>query len=110
MWRSIFNSCKIVFSIQILASNGLNKEPHTRFVVGTATEEEILKMEYPTVRYFPGDSLCVEHFLRCVTPTGRCTKTVANFRKHFATTPLYCKAQRMRHAVSEIVKENSRYE
>ena len=59
MWRSIFNSCKIVFSIQILASNGLNKEPQTRFAVGMGTNKENLEAALSNCKFFPwGQSVC----------------------------------------------------
>ena len=66
MWRSIFNLCKIVFLIQILTSNGLNKEPHTRFVVGTDTDEKNLEAALSHCKVFPwGQSACGQFSPEC---------------------------------------------
>ena len=66
MWRSIFNSCKIVFLIQILTSNGLNKEPHTRFFVGTDTDEKIFEAALTNCKVFPwGQPACGQFSPEC---------------------------------------------
>ena len=59
MWRSIFNSCKIVLLLQILTLNGLNKEPLAGFVVGTDTDENNLEAASSDCKVFPwGQSVC----------------------------------------------------
>jgi len=59
MWRSIFNSCKIVLLLQILTLNGLNKEPLAGFVVGTDTDKNNLEAGLSNCMVYPwGRSVC----------------------------------------------------
>ena len=45
--------------MQILTSNGLNKDPHARFIVGTDTDEKNLKATLYNCKVFPwGQSVC----------------------------------------------------
>ena len=59
MSRSISNSCKILFSIQILTLNGLNKEPLDGFVVGTDSDKKNLEYASSNCKVYPwGQSVC----------------------------------------------------
>ena len=81
MWRSIFNSCKIVFLIQILTSNGLNKEPHTRLFVGTDTDKKNFEAASTNCKVFPWGQFACGQFSPECDSDGKMYKNRCEFQE-----------------------------